>query len=456
MGMPGWCGGVEVIRHLARGLLMLAAALYVTACAARSAHLAGVSGPVAWQVTDVRLVERWVDGTARDFYSFTLVLNETAGTALTFQQVVSRLRHPSIPTVPQQAPVRWALRPYGELRHPFIFPWCTTDVCKQGATGTPWSYDLLLLGIDDQGQPIRVVVTARLPAQPVLPPLSTVATPGTVSGPVPFETVNNHIVLHAVLNEQEDTRLVLDTGAGQTFVTPDTARRLGISPTAATPTRTTSVVGGRQVAIPMVSLTSLAIGQTMRTNMPVGVLASFPQAPLFDGILGGSFLAHFTLTLDYPRSRLWLVPHGTPLPPATATALQSQPVPIAVVSNYILVRALLNHTEPVSLLLDTGASHTMLTPRIAQRLRIAVTASTPRGTIMVADGQRQEVPLVRLAALQVGHVTVQRLPVVIFDLLPQASAIDGLLGVDFLGQFTMTFDRAAQQMWLAAPPAVKP
>lgn len=227
-----------MIRHLVRVLCILAATLYVTACAMRSGPVTGVSGPVAWQVTDTRLVERWVDGTARDFYVFTLMLNETAGTTLTFRQVVSRLRHPSIPTVPQQAPVRWTLRPYGELRHPFIFPWCTTDVCKQGAVSTPWSYDLLLLGTDDQGQPIHVGLTTRLPAQPVAPPLDIAVTPDTVSGPVPFETVNNHIVVHAVLNEQEDARLVLDTGAGQTFVTPDTARRLGISPTTDTPTHT--------------------------------------------------------------------------------------------------------------------------------------------------------------------------------------------------------------------------
>jgi predicted aspartyl protease len=201
----------------------------------------------------------------------------------------------------------------------------------------------------------------------------------------------------------------------------------------------------------MIALASLAVGQTMRGNVPAGVLASFPRAPLFDGILGGSFLAHFTLTLDYPGSRLWLVPHGTPLPPAMAVTMTQPAVPIALLNNYILVRAVLNHTEPVSLLLDTGASHTMVTPRVAQRLGLAVTASTPRGSIMVADGQRQEVPFVELAALQVGHVPVQRLTVAIFDLLPQASAVDGLLGVDVLGQFIVTLDRAAQQMWLTSP-----
>jgi hypothetical protein len=56
---------------------------------------------------------------------------------------------------------------------------------------------------------------------------------------------------------------------------------------------------------------------------------SFPQVSLFDGILGGSFLEHITLKLA---------------------------------SSYLLVSAVLNHTESVLLLLDTGASRTLMTP----------------------------------------------------------------------------------------------
>ena len=36
----------------------------------------------------------------------------------------------------------------------------------------------------------------------------------------------------------------------------------------------------------------------------------------------------------------------------------------------------------------------------------------------------------------------------ISELFPHPSAVDGLLGMDFLGQFIVTLDRAAQQMWL--------
>ena len=92
---------------LVRVLLTLSAALVVTGCTERQIHVTGASGPLAWQVTDCRIVARSVQGTPRDVHTFTLVLQETQGTTLTFRQVVSRLTHPSIPTLPQQSAVLW-------------------------------------------------------------------------------------------------------------------------------------------------------------------------------------------------------------------------------------------------------------------------------------------------------------------------------------------------------------
>jgi len=281
--------------RLVRVLLTLCAVLVVIGCPEHQARVIGASGPIAWQVTDFRIVARSVQGTQRDLYSFTLVLQETQGTTITFQQVVSRLTHPSIPTVPQQSTVLWQLRPHGELRQPFSFPLCTTDACKQAAATAPWSLDLALLGTDQRQQPFRVVIHTRLPNAPAAPALGSTTTPEEGTGPIPFETVQNHIMVRAVLNQQEYATRLLDTGAGQTCVTPDTAQRLGLSPAADTPTHTTTVVGGRQVEVPVARLATLAIGNARRDNLPVGVLESFPHAPLFDGILGSSFLEHLSI-----------------------------------------------------------------------------------------------------------------------------------------------------------------
>ena len=64
---------------LARVLLTLAAVLGVTGCTERQVHVTGASGPIAWQVTDFRIVARSVQGTPRDLYTFMLVCKKPKG-----------------------------------------------------------------------------------------------------------------------------------------------------------------------------------------------------------------------------------------------------------------------------------------------------------------------------------------------------------------------------------------
>ena len=49
--------------------------------------------------------------------------------------------------------------------------------------------------------------------------------------------------------------------------------------------------------------------------------------------------------------------------------------------------------------------------------------------MMVADSLRQEAPVVPLAALTVGHATVERLPVTVSELFLYPVTVDGLLRV---------------------------
>jgi clan AA aspartic protease (TIGR02281 family) len=211
------------------------------------------------------------------------------------------------------------------------------------------------------------------------------------------------------------------------------------------------VIGGRQVEAPFVQLASIAVGQAVRHNLQVGILDSFPQAPLVDGLLGEDFMHHFTMTLDHATSRLRLTPREASRSPspsmAAAPGTVYPAIPLQLVGHRLLVQATLNHTDLVLLVLDTGLSQSILTPAAAQRLGINLAADTPRRTIQVADGQPQEVPLVQLLALRVGEAVRENLTVGIAA-IPQAAIADGLLGIDFLGQFKLTLDRSNRQMWL--------
>jgi hypothetical protein len=44
------------------------------------------------------------------------------------------------------------------------------------------------------------------------------------------------------------------------FLTPETAKRLGLSPVTDSPKRTMTVIGGRQVGFPLVQLATRAVG----------------------------------------------------------------------------------------------------------------------------------------------------------------------------------------------------
>ena len=478
-----WCGnttcndykkprqGLPAGTRLAGVLLMLlCTGMAVTGC---TAYLKGVSGPVAWQATDLRVLERSVAGTERDVYAFTLVLEETQGAAITFTQLEYTVSQPGINPagVTRNSSILWKLRPRGEIRHPFSFYWYCADIqCRGPGPTAPW-YDLVLSGTDDRGQSVRVAIDIRLPPNPpkakigrleetpAVPPSQVASALVRDSGPVSFQTIGNRILVHAVLNQKEYVTLLLDTGATHTFLTPDTAKRFGISPASDAPKRTTTVIGGRQVEFPLVQLSTIAVGNAAVENLEAGVLASFPDAPLVDGILGGSFLKHFTMTLDYATSRLWLAPQEpalTALPtPTVAPMAGRSAVPIRIARNHVLVRVVLNHKEPATLMLDTGATHTILTPNTAQRLGMHSTADAPRRMLQVADGKRHEVPFVQLSAITVGEATVENLPVGVSVLFPQAPAVDGLLGGDFLEQFKMTLDRATNQMWLEPHPVVR-
>ena len=50
-----------------------------------TAYLKGMSGPVAWQATDLRIIERSVSGSDHDVYAFALVLEETQGSTITYE-----------------------------------------------------------------------------------------------------------------------------------------------------------------------------------------------------------------------------------------------------------------------------------------------------------------------------------------------------------------------------------
>jgi len=103
------------------------------------------------------------------------------------------------------------------------------------------------------------------------------------------------------------------------------------------------------------------------------------------------------------------------------------------------------------MLIDTGASSTVIRPLLLARLGISVGAEAPRHTLTVPSGSAIEVPFVTLT-VQVGDATVENLDVGVFDAMPNTPDLDGFLGADFLQRFKVTLERQARQMILEPLP----
>ena len=100
----------------------------------------------------------------------------------------------------------------------------------------------------------------------------------------------------------------------------------------------------------------------------------------------------------------------------------------------LLVQARIN-TQKAVLILDTGSSHTILRPHMVDMRRSELAA--PRvGVGIIGDAVGREV------TLEVGDYKLWRHRVAVMDLSPAVSAyrekIDGLLGIEFLLNFSQT------------------
>jgi hypothetical protein len=110
----------------------------------------------------------------------------------------------------------------------------------------------------------------------------------------------------------------------------------------------------------------------------------------------------------------------------------------------IVVSARIAGSEPLRLLLDTGADRTIVAPQALSRVGIS-TLNAPRAAIKGVTGRGQG-GLVQIASLDVGPARVGPLRIIAHD--ADLGRADGLLGRDFLDHFTVTIDARARQVTL--------
>lgn len=112
--------------------------------------------------------------------------------------------------------------------------------------------------------------------------------------------------------------------------------------------------------------------------------------------------------------------------------------------SHIVVKAVINEEVTATLLVDTGATITTISPRIAEDMRLG---GAIRGVNMrVADGRTVQADVFRLGSISVGKMKVNQ---TVAAVMPAPSpGIDGLLGMSYLKNFIVEVDARRNTLYL--------
>lgn len=125
----------------------------------------------------------------------------------------------------------------------------------------------------------------------------------------------------------------------------------------------------------------------------------------------------------------------TPPPPPPKTKAS---IPFEKQGSVVVVDATLNRKTTTRLVVDTGASYTMISSATAKELNIDTSRDQRTAPFQTANGTIQA-PLVSLDSITVGGIEIKNLTAAIHDIHAD-SRVSGLLGLDFLANFRMDID----------------
>ena len=247
----------------------------------------------------------------------------------------------------------------------------------------------------------------------------------------------NRIVIDLAVEGSRPLRMLLDTGATGSVMTPGYARKLGVSvrPHKSSPYRRGTRLG-RDLQFWIDTHTSDTASKTGREY----------------GLLGGDFLSPYVLELDFAGRRVRFLDAARYQVPETISASDEVLVPLRIVSNRPHVE-LIKAGQKADVLVDTGAPVTaLLSGAAAKRLSLG----PPILTGLRAGGVRGSTPmdLVESDGLQLGSEPLGRMPVEVAPrgFYNQGGSDDSLLGFDVLSRYLVRIDYPRSRLWLKRRP----
>jgi predicted aspartyl protease len=265
-----------------------------------------------------------------------------------------------------------------------------------------------------------------------------------------------HIHLPVYVNEKGPFDFTLDTGAGMTVISKAFADQLGVETYKGIKAKAAGV-GGTTIPVEAGIVEKLQLGKEAFLHKEVVVIDFGPaKGPgcFTPGVIGHDILKDYLVHIDYGAMA---VTFSKPTNQGDLDEDGAEWIPFQYVNGTHLMKVPvhINAKGPFDLILDTGASGTVITPALATALGIDE-AQSPKsdeqeveakgcsegvcvGPTGVATGYGA-----LLRQLSVGEAIQENMPVGVIDLKlvsPRGDKIDyGVLGYPFLKNYTLIID----------------
>lgn len=267
---------------------------------------------------------------------------------------------------------------------------------------------------------------------------------GAVETVVPVRLLNDRPVVQLKINgSAAPLNFVLDTGSGISVLSEETARQLKIK-AVARGGLARGVGGDGKFEIVYGFLRSVEVGAVKIRNVPVYIRQFHASSEKIDGYIGLALISKFLTTIDYGNASFALKKKdGGRVETANGDAAS---IPLRLTSSGFLSGevALEGIDAPLNFIVDTGASISVISDRIAASKEISPFAASEKMRVIGAAGVTENMPTFLLPRISFGTHSRERVKTVALnlDVINETSGFDqsGILGGNFLKNYRLTFD----------------
>lgn len=261
---------------------------------------------------------------------------------------------------------------------------------------------------------------------------------------VPVELVRDRPIIEVKVNgKAEKLRFVLDTGAGISVISDETAKKLKIK--AISKGGMARAVGGDgKFQIVYGFLQNIEIGETKIKNVPVYIRQFHNSGEKVDGYIGLSLISKFLTTMDYGNHSFTLTKKDKESIKEFEQAEIALPLRLTS-SGFLSGEVQLHGLEtPLNFIVDTGASISVISSDLANTDEISQFSTEEKMRVIGAAGITENVRSFLIPKVSFGTHSRESIKAIALDLniINEASGFEqtGILGGNFLKNYCLTFD----------------